>query len=173
MIQAVFNALSGLGRFMGFGIPIGASLFWTIPSLGFYVFAWLFASGIGTELAAEAEHGPLISSGANLGTLLLRCVGLWLFFAASLSFGLSLLTWRYQQFFSNSSTSYTQYIMPNIISGFLQSTLGFALAFAPRIRAAHSRRAFARFSLAIKEFKIPFSKQKSSSFFVESPKLKS
>ncbi len=93
--------------------------------------------GIGTELAAEGEGGAPMQSVADLKTLLLRCAGLWLFLSASVTVGMWVFTLGYEQFFASSSSLKMDVsdLIPFTISAFLQSVLGFALAFTPRIRS--------------------------------------
>lgn len=102
------------------------------------VFVWLFAPGIAAELAAEGEQGAPVASLADLRPLLLRCVGLWILLAGLLWFGRSLISVGIA-YFSNSFAGYARAMLPNLSGGFLQSVLGFLLAFTPRIRAALKR----------------------------------
>lgn len=135
IIGAAMNMFSGLIGWRVFG---GATNFvYPLPALALYGFVWLFSKGIGTELAAEGEYGSPLTTSAGLGSLLLRCGGLWLFLSASLSFGVMALGWAYEYFVSKPATpSYYRYMMPHMIGGFVQSVIGFLLAFTPRFRAA-------------------------------------
>ncbi|HEX9998010.1 MAG TPA: hypothetical protein VGB45_12780 [Abditibacterium sp.] len=133
LVGISISAINFLSDFFGFGIVGGHSIR-HLMSAGFYLFLWLFSAGIGTELAAEGEHGAPIVSGAELKPLLLRCVGLWLLISGSVWFGYSLFSVIFESFFNRTPTMYMRVMMPNLISGFVQSLLGFLLAFTPRIR---------------------------------------
>lgn len=133
MISAAFHSLSGLVGWKFFGAD---NLFRGILALGFYGFVWLFTRGIGTEIAAEGEHGEPITSSAELGVLLLRCAGFSLFLTGTIGFTVLALPLAYIYFSSQGMPPYVSNFWSAIISSFLQATLGFFLAFGPRLRAA-------------------------------------
>lgn len=132
IVGGTINVLSGL---IGLQFVGGGNMVTSLPAIALYIFVWLFASGIGTELAAEGEHGPAMTSGAELGTLLVRCAGLWLFLSAALSVGLGCFVWAYEYFVSRpANSSSLRFLVPYYLGSFVQSVLGFLLAFTPRIR---------------------------------------
>ncbi len=132
--RAVFGLASLLFTWRLFGV---AGLLRPALLLGLYLFVWFFSRGIGTELAAEGDYGPPIASSRELNSLFLRCAGLWLFLGGSLTFGPTVLALGYEYFFSTRvpSSSSNQFMMIQMAHGFLQSVIGFFLAFTPRIRA--------------------------------------
>lgn len=135
MMSAALSVVRTLISWQYFGVP---SLFWPVLPFGLYLFVWFLARGIGTEIAAEGEHGEPMVSGVELGSLTLRCVGFWLFLSGSISFGPSVLSWVYEHFFSSRSSPNpiaNNILLGNISVGLLQSGFGFLLAFLPRIRA--------------------------------------
>ncbi len=131
-VTAIFSPRNG-----GFVLGLSNAGF-SLPYLILSIFLWLFAVGIGTELAAEGEHGPPIASKADLAPLLLRCLGLTLFIAAAASLSVALLQWGYYYYSASPGFSATRVMFPSVVSsivkGVAQSILGFLLAFTPRIR---------------------------------------
>ena len=133
MISAAFYLLGGV---IGWRWGGGGNLLWPALNFAVHLFTWLFARGIGTEIAAEGEHGELMTSSADLGALLLRCVGLSLFLYGALLFGSLIFSLAFQYFSTRAVPSDLRFMWPNLINGFLQATIGFFLAFGPRLRAA-------------------------------------
>lgn len=140
MIGAAFTLIGSLVNWI---LPIGgggrfgfASVPYSLPHLVLSIFLWLFAVGIGTELAAEGEHGPPIASLADLKPLLLRCAGLAILLAATATLSLTLL--QIGIFRSTSTigvpTGFFRYYIVSAIGSALQASVGFLLAFLPRIR---------------------------------------
>ncbi|MBW3637709.1 MAG: hypothetical protein KY445_14785 [Armatimonadetes bacterium] len=133
VLNGAFDLLHGLIQWKVNGTGY---FLWSVPSIGFYAFVWLFARGIGAEVAAEGEHGEPITSSAELSILLLRCVGLGLFLSGALIFGSTCLILAVQYFSSQTISTYLSFTWPNLTSQLLRATLGFLLAFGPRLRAA-------------------------------------
>lgn len=137
--NAVFNILSGiigLSGITGWNYSGTAALLWPVPALAFYGFVYLFARGIGTEIAAEGEHSEPITSSAELGVLLLRCVGLSLFLFTAMIFVSTFFSMAIQYFSTRTTPSYARFMMPERVSQFVECAIGFLLAFGPRLRAA-------------------------------------
>jgi len=136
LVGMISSGANLLGNLVGINYLGARGLMFFLPNFGLHLFVWLIAEGIGTELAAEGEHGTPIVSGAELRGLLLRCVGLWLFLSASVSLSITLFSWAYEYFTSAASfrTTYLSYLAYQLTSNFTQSIGGFCLAFAPRIR---------------------------------------
>lgn len=127
---------------MGAGSRVGFGNFpYSLPRLALSVFLWLFAVGIGTELAAEGEHGPPVASVADLRPLLLRCVGLAIFLSATSTLAFTLLRLGYFHFspLPGMPTGFLRLYVVRAIGSALQAIIGFLLAFTPRIRAAFGR----------------------------------
>jgi hypothetical protein len=113
-------------------------------AIPYYFFVWLFAVGIGTELAAEGEHGEPIQSVKELNSMLWRCIGFMLLLIAAhylvrLVFNVAL------EYVMNPFTksgriggfnNYLSLMLPYTVALLVEAILGFTLAFGPRIRAA-------------------------------------
>jgi hypothetical protein len=144
MATGAFNLIITLIRLSG---TIGSGSFGVnggVPHLLLYLFVGLFARGIGTELAAEGDHGEPITSANGLNQLALRCVGLHLFLLgvlATANFTLFVACYYFlPSRFALGAGGYLSLLLPGTIAGVVQATCGFILAFGPRIRAAlHSR----------------------------------
>ncbi len=146
-LQAVFSLVQwGLIQLLvnwsmtiGFGYNILRPVLW----LGFYLFVWFFAVGIGESILSASEKDEVLTRKTLSATLLLRCVGLWLLLWNALSFSTTLPPYLYEKFFSNAalpagarlSLPSDGFTMASLIANFGGIGLGFLLAFMPKIRA--------------------------------------
>ncbi len=132
----VMTVFDGLSVFIAWKLRGEVEILWLIPNFALYLFLYLFAQGIGTEIAAEGEHGEPITSSADLGILFLRGIGLCLFLGGASVSSSAFLEFASGYFPPLTMPSDTSYLWPDVISGSLESTIGFVLAFGPRLRAA-------------------------------------
>jgi hypothetical protein len=138
MANAVANSIGSFGSYLSFRSWV--FVFYPLAPLVLYLFVFLLAGSIGTEIAAEGEHGEPITSSAGLRPLLLRCVGLGLLLSSSI--GLAMTTFNFgTYYFTSSPNSFVlSTIMPRLayqgVAQLVASAIGFILAFGPRIRAA-------------------------------------
>lgn len=141
IINFVFSSMGYLMSWMassGFGgrfYPL-SSLAYSVPHLALASFLWLFATSIGTELAAEGDYGSAITSASELRPLLPRCVGLMMLLTATSPLALTLF--QIGSFYFSASTpgsaTFIRSFVGSAIGFALQSIIGFSLAFTPRIR---------------------------------------
>jgi hypothetical protein len=140
MANGIFSLISVVVQFYGATNYVGVLSRSGLTSLLLYFFVGLFAHGIGTELAAEENHGAPITSISGLNQLILRCAGFHIFMSGALITCNAIIYIVYYYYTSSSSISlgtngYRALLMPGIIAGMVQATIGFILAFSPRIRA--------------------------------------
>ncbi len=143
LAELIGAAFSLTGNLMSWILPIGAggrggfgNFPYSLPHLALAVFLWLFAVGIGTELAAEGEHGLPIASVGDLKPLLLRCVGLAAFLSSTSTLAVTLLQLGIFHFSPSPGlpTGLIRFYVISAISSALQATVGFLFAFTPRLR---------------------------------------
>lgn len=142
-LNAIFNLIGNLGTYWSSNTLPWQILVYPLSSLVLYPFVYLFAEGIGTELAAEGENGVPMTSSADLRPLLLRCVGFGLLLGSSLALAFSALNVGSYYFSGSSPRAINPFISRfafQCAAQLLASAIGFALAFGPRIRAAMQSR---------------------------------